>query len=268
MPNLLCFVKINILGGYQMTQNQNSTCFKIPMFLCDRFGNLPLATLTKILVDVSGQHTNAIKGGQVNEYMETHNLAWIILQYHIELDRPPQAGEEITVTTHADGYNRLFCYRKFVVKTSRDKVLAEAEMTFAWLDMDRRKLVRLDPDIMVAFNTLYENRIRRLPSPEVINLNDSDIIKENFNIYYSNIDMNNHVNNTVYIQWAIDSLGIDFLTSHQIKSLNIKYDKEVLQEETVQVLSTIEKDKLIRSLHLIQVENQTNATVEASWVEK
>lgn len=251
-----------------MTKYENKTTLTIPVFLCDRYGELPLSTLTKMMVDVSGRHTDKINDGAINDYMEKHNLSWIILQYHIDITRSPRNGEKITIITYADGYNRLFCYRNFEIFSEEGDLLAKAEMTFAWMDIEKRKLVSLDSQVMDVFGAPYEKRIRRLATPRALDETASNLIKEHFKIYYSDIDVNNHVNNSVYIKWTIDSLGIDFLNSHQINSFNIKYEKEILQGEDVQVLTSIDKNEETRTFHKIQVDNQTNATVEVIWRKK
>lgn len=250
-----------------MTPTSYSKTFKVPMFLCDRFGDLPLSMLTRLMVTVSGSHTNSIDGGSITQYLNDNQTSWIILQYLMDVNRLPKVEEKITITTSANGYNRLFSYRKFEVESSDGELLAEGEMSFAWIDLNKRKMVRLNQDVMARFEAPYEKRIRRYPAPEPPN--EEDVITENFQVHYSDIDMNGHVNNTVYIQWAIDSLGTDFLNNHQVSHLNIKYDKEVLEDQKVLMVSQLDDQGDNKtSHHQLQYEGKNNATVEIEWEER
>ena len=41
--------------------------------------------------------------------------------------------------------------------------------------------------------------------------------EKTFHVRYDDLDINNHVNNTVYITWALEALDCDFRKSHNIK---------------------------------------------------
>jgi Acyl-ACP thioesterase len=44
-------------------------------------------------------------------------------------------------------------------------------------------------------------------------------------IGYYNIDVNKHVNNSYYFDWMVDTLEMDYIANHRIKSMDIKYEK-------------------------------------------
>lgn len=236
----------------------------IPLYLCDRFRELPITMLARLMIDVSSSQTQAISDKKIDEYLKENNLSWIIIQYEIETNRLPKAGEKITIETYAVGYNRLFCYRRFDVYDDEGLKIATALITFAWINTVKRKMARLNPDILEVYGAPMEDKIRRRPAPTA--LDEASSTTTLFDVQYSDIDINNHVNNTIYIKWAIDSLGIDFLNQNLPTYLNIKYDKEVLENQKVTVLtSTQSVNDSILSSHLIKTENQKNSQIEMRW---
>lgn len=236
----------------------------IPLYLCDRHRELPLTMLIRMMLGVSGAQTNKFEDNLVNNYMKENDLSWIILQYELNIERQPKAGETINIETYAVGYNRLFCYRHFNIYGEDEQKISEAVVTFAWINIKKRKMVRLNPDIMSIYGAPKEDKIRRYTSPK---RPDNNVAKAtHFDIQYSDIDINDHVNNTVYVEWAIDSLGIDFVNTHQPTYLKIKFDKEVLEDQDVQVVSsTTESGNKALSKHIIMTALNENALLELTW---
>ena len=52
-----------------------------------------------------------------------------------------------------------------------------------------------------------------------------------FQVSYSNLDLNDHVNNVTYIEWLLDSIPLDFQRSYQLKELEILYLAEALYDD-------------------------------------
>ena len=51
---------------------------------------------------------------------------------------------------------------------------------------------------------------------------------------YSDLDMNGHVNNVNYVEWALDSIGFDVTSKLPLKELFVNYNAEVkLGDEVV-----------------------------------
>ena len=86
-----------------------------------------------------------------------------------------------------------------------------------------------------------------------------------FHVRYDDLDMNGHVNNTVYITWALEALDIDFRNSHKIKALDIYYKHEVKYGEDV--LSCVKSDENITE-HLIKNSktNEQLCLIKIEWI--
>jgi len=47
------------------------------------------------------------------------------------------------------------------------------------------------------------------------------------------IDYNNHINNTVYSNWAIEAIPHDFRHSHRLKKLEVNFKEESFLEDRI-----------------------------------
>lgn len=61
-------------------------------------------------------------------------------------------------------------------------------------------------------------------------------------VRFSALDMNGHVNNAKYYDWAADMVDFEFRKSHQPKHVFIKYNHEVLYGEEINALMSWEDE--------------------------
>ena len=88
-----------------------------------------------------------------------------------------------------------------------------------------------------------------------------------FPVLYHDIDSNFHVNNTVYVNWAMESLispaDEDFLNQHVPEKLSIVYKKEKRPGGSVLVKSNL--DELSSSHEIYDEEGSLLSLVELTW---
>jgi medium-chain acyl-[acyl-carrier-protein] hydrolase len=96
--------------------------------------------------------------------------------------------------------------------------------------MDTRKPQRISL-LKDKFPAAYDRvaldiRLEKLPQ-HTIQANDYTV----HTVPYSAIDVNGHVNNTLYIQWIIDSFPLDYILSHDIYDIEINYLQEAMANQ-------------------------------------
>ncbi|WP_330638651.1 hypothetical protein [Romboutsia hominis] len=93
-------------------------------------------------------------------------------------------------------------------------------------------------------------------------------ISKNFDIRYSDIDINIHVGNSHYIMWIIDSMPFEVLKNYRISELLVAYEKQLKYNNEVVVESQIEyEDDYIIAIHQIVDENKNEISLlESKWV--
>jgi len=80
-------------------------------------------------------------------------------------------------------------------------------------------------------------------------------------VRYADIDFNLHANNAKYIEWAMDCLETDLVTSHRVKRFQINFNAEARLSDTLDIsvaqtgtldryVEGIKEDKSIFQVHI------------------
>ena len=105
-------------------------------------------------------------------------------------------------------------------------------------------------------------------SMDKIERNDEEQYHKQFDIRYSDIDSNNHVNNVKYVEWAIEAVPIEVVNNYILKRIKVTFEKETTYGNKVLVSATVKEiDNInLKSYHTIRNSEGTELTLlEADW---
>ncbi|MGP6139414.1 acyl-[acyl-carrier-protein] thioesterase [Jeotgalibaca sp. A127] len=222
----------------------------VQTYECDVQKEMTLPALINAMVETSGLQSHAL--GNTNEFMNDLGLAWIIIQYDITINRMPTRREEITLETEALSYNRFFTYRAFRAFDEAENLLAEAITTFGVMAVETRKLTTVTQELVAPYQAEEIRTMRR--SPKIQPVNPEKATSMPFRVRYLDIDGNMHVNNAKYFDWIINSVDVDILRNYKMKSISIKYEKEVGYGNVIESRVSFEEmeDGALRTAHVIE----------------
>ncbi|WP_277630796.1 acyl-[acyl-carrier-protein] thioesterase [Atopococcus tabaci] len=245
-----------------MSGKKYSRPHQVRSYECDQTQKMTLPMLLNILMEVSGEQSRLLERGE--EDMMKRGLGWIILQYTMDIQRMPRMGETVEVETQAVQYNKIFTYRHFTVYDKQGKTLVKVQTTFAAIDLEKRKMARITEDLIAPYEAPFEKRLVRVAKPEPVD--DDHAHTTPYRVRFFDIDSNRHVNNSRYVDWTLDALGQDFLTTHEMTHANIKFDKEVLYGQMIDsVCSVREEHGTVVTSHRIQREGTTHCAAHFYW---
>jgi medium-chain acyl-[acyl-carrier-protein] hydrolase len=158
-------------------------------------------------------------------------LFWALSRVKVKIEKLPAWRDEVTLTTWPKGVDRLFALRDFRLSDVDGNAIVLG--TSCWL--------------LVDFEKMRPRRIDSIPRNFPINdrehaLNESlgkITIPANLEMRYerrvmtSDLDVNDHVNNTEYVRWITDCLQTGEGTAGEIRSLQINYLEEAKLGETM-----------------------------------
>jgi len=159
-------------------------------------------TLLNYLGEAADSHIQKL-GVSIQDLLEK-DLLWVLVGYHLKVDRYPLAGETVTINTWYPGRHERFYLRDFEVEGSDGNLIAAATTSWALIDARKRRPVNSEdalPDFPVLERSAVKGRLDRLPPA------DSAHRGEPFIVGSSCLDMYTHVNHVFYIQWALDSVS-------------------------------------------------------------
>ena len=109
----------------------------------------------------------------------------------------------------------------------------------------------------------FEKRENDLKYGKISPLNKIDIEKY-FDIRFDDLDVNQHVNNSNFLVWALESLDYDFRKTKQIKVLDIVFKKEIKYGN--KICSQVEKNNNVTRHILRNFEtNEELCLIQIEW---
>lgn len=226
--SLLCYTIKKTKMRRKNVAKKYSEIHQIPYYECDTENYLKIPTMIKMLIKISEDQSASL--GVSDEFVLSLGLGWIILQHDLTIHRLPQAGESIKLVTEAESYNKYFCYRNFWIYDEAGKECVHMETTFALMDLKERKMGSVPDEVIAPFESEKIKRIKR--GEKILPLETAER-EEEYRVRYYDIDGNKHVNNSVYLDWMLDVLSYEFLSTHVPKTIFIKFNKEVRYGESV-----------------------------------
>ena len=210
----------------------------VPCYDTDASWRLKPASFMNLAQEAAGQH--AVHLGFGYDDLIVSNTAWILSRVHIEFIDAPKWREDITLTTWHKGLNRLFYLRDFILTDKDGRERVKATTSWLVLNLETRRLVR-DPDLIEDGTVCTENVIEA-PADKVVMPKDIEpVLVMEHAVAYSDLDMNCHVNNAMYMQWAMNAVNYEISSERPVKEFTINFNHEIKPMEVVSIYKAIEE---------------------------
>jgi medium-chain acyl-[acyl-carrier-protein] hydrolase len=212
-----------------MTEPLHRQDFPVHSYEVDTEGRLTPRALFAFLQEAAGG--DAARAGYTMERLAEEQLVWVIQWMRVEVERYPSRGETLTVTTWARGFERAIAWREFDVVDHSGARIAVGTSRWAVVDLRARRLARL-PEF-----------IRRSPVPDrppALDRGPSALepaepadLERRFEVRRGDLDMVRHVNNTRYVEWALETVPDEVLEGSRPSSFEIAFRREAVFGDTV-----------------------------------
>ncbi len=243
--------------------------FRVRAYEVDINGLASLASLCNYLQEAAGNHAQKLNVSI--DDLGKENKTWVLLRLRLSITKQPDLGETIKVRTWPSGTDRLFTTRDFEMFDANGEILVKA--TSVWLVIDRttRRPSRLPESVvkLIRPNTpraLTVDLHQQLPEPAHPPRHTAELIARR-----SDLDINGHVNNVHYIEWAVEPMDDAFLLKYRPVELNVQFLAESRQG-TIVISNLNEIDgansKLLRHQLMKKSEETPLARLETRWVKQ
>ena len=194
-------------------------------------GTLKISGLANYFQSLAVFHSDS-SGWPVDKLMEEHR-GWILLHYQIKINSLPKDGELVRAHTWAAGYKRAQADRDFSMTDLDGNELAYASSRWVVMDTERRRPAKLDPDFFDAYVIPDAREVAEAEYAISIPEDAEEISRETFEVKRRDTDTNGHVNNAVYIEWAMDSVPDELYDAADPKEIRVTYKKECRKGDMV-----------------------------------
>lgn len=205
---------------------------KIKSFDVGYDGRVKLSFILNHMQDIAGEHAAAL-GVSIRE-LHKKNLAWVLSRYHIIFVGHPKWGDDIVLRTWPYSKEKHFSLREFEALDDTNEQLLRATSSWMIINLSTRKPVS-PGDVLPDYPV---NPVRMI-ADKFSNLAIDDAYENalDFRVRLNDLDVNGHVNHTVYVEWAIESIPAQFRKDHLIKEIEIVYRGEAFLENSVRSYS-------------------------------
>lgn len=176
------------------------------------------------------------------EIYEKYNCLWMVSRNWVELDTPLRWNEEITIQTWHRGGTGVATYRDFDIFCGGERI-GQAVAQWVMVDADTHKLYRLR-EVSEFQGTdggerMKSIRLHRVPMPKAFQVTGTRYLG------YSDTDINGHINNIHYADFACDALHLEHHGQGKfVREFQISYIGECRAGEELSMGTAVEGNHL------------------------
>jgi medium-chain acyl-[acyl-carrier-protein] hydrolase len=202
--------------------------YSVHTYETDPGGLTRTTTLLNFLQDAAGEHAGRLGLSVIDLFKR--RMTWVLSRYHVRIHRYPATGEALEVTTWPSGKQGYFATRDFEVADAMGGAVLAATSSWMIIDLDRRQRIKVDDIVEIPYAVDKRALDDPFASLPVLTARESET---GFRVEKAHLDWNRHVNNAVYVQWALEGVPQDVLFGRKPVDLEISYRAEALYGDAV-----------------------------------
>ncbi len=237
--------------------------FTVRSYEMDVQGVASVPAICNYLQEVAGNHATEL--GVAVDHLFKKNMTWVLARLHIQVFRFPFWREEIKIETWPSGRQNKFATRDFLIFDQKHNILVKATSSWMIIDLKTQKPIVM-PEFMDEIRLPDRQRAIDDSFPKMT-LPKNPNIERQFDVRLGDLDINQHVNNVKYIEWALESVPLDIWKAKILASLEIVFRAETKYGERI-IIQTEQKENIF--LHRVASEDDQRdlAVLKSTWRDK
>ncbi len=214
----------------------------IDFFDVDFKFNLTVEATARLFQNMATSHSSSIGAGQ--EFLFENGVVWFLHRLEMEFIKYPVLRDEIKMSTWHRGFKRYKGFREYLMESIEGEPLVKGSSVWIFFDLEKKRISKIPNFISQQYeicdDNLFDGQIDEWNACGKIN--PETTIETD--LRYSDFDINEHVNNTVYIG-LLENLyhrTLDGSDKNPIKNIKIRYNREI-DRSKLTIISGWEKEK-------------------------
>ncbi len=212
-----------------MTEPLHRQRFPVHSYEVDTEGRLAPRALCTFLQEAAGG--DAARAGYAMERLAEEGLVWVIQWMRVEVERYPRQGETLHVTTWARPFQRALARREFDVVDDSGARVAVGTSRWVVVDLRARRLARLPEFVRGCPVPDRPPALDR--SPSALEPAEPADLERRFEVRRGDLDTVRHVNNTRYVEWALETVPDEVQERCQPSAFEIAFRREAVYGDAV-----------------------------------
>jgi acyl-ACP thioesterase len=240
--------------------NENIEYLKVRSYEMDSQGFASALTICNYLQEVAGNHATQLGVGVHKLFKQ--QLTWVLSRLHVYFYQYPRWPDTIRIETWPSGRHGKFAIRDFLIYDKNEELIVKASSSWMLLDLKTLRPITM-PDFVVDIEIpdrkrAIDDNFPKIPTP------NHYTIERQFDVRLSDLDINQHVNNVRYLEWALESVPLSAWKSRQLIELEVSFRAETKYGEGILVRTEPHENDF---LHLILSETDKHplAVLRTKW---
>lgn len=208
--------------------------FLVSSFLVNSQRKLGIYSLLNLLQDTAWMHATHLGHGHAETLLD--KTAWVLTRQKVVMTRWPHWGEKITIRTWVRPLQSSFAVRDFEI-LSGDDIIGTSSTSWVLMNIETRTAILSPLEIPFEPRNDY-----RLPyDPKKVLMSHALEPRAKIEVRNSDLDMNEHVNNTRYVQWLLDSIPREWHRQFHLDEYEVNFLSETHSGDQIDILMSPEK---------------------------
>lgn len=198
--------------------------FVVEPFSEDHTGRLAWGYLGNLLLRCASLHAGQCGFGY--DDMQKTRHAWVLSRLVVDLKEMPRTGQEFTIETWVSSVYRQFTDRLFAITSPCGFVYGYAFSTWALIDVTTRQPLEFSQLPDGGFSRYVIERGVPIAGPSRIRLRGVESPVRTAQAYYSDLDINGHVNSIRYVEMMLDLFPLSVHDAAPVNRIDVAYSAE------------------------------------------
>ena len=200
---------------------------------CDHTSHLRLSSIFRFMEE------SAVLDSEQNGFgiwkMVQHGYTYAISRIKLRVNHIPVWGEQLTISTWTKGFfNHKVALKDYSIFDAQGNAVAQA--TSSWLLVNLKTGKAEDPENAPYLPLIFPEHQAISENLELLDVEGTPQLVLAKCARYSDLDMNRHVNNCRYVDWAMDALSLQEIKDHPIRSIQMNYLSQVPFDGNVNII--------------------------------
>lgn len=189
----------------------------------DKFDRIKPSSVLDLFQDAAGQHAEELGVGFAD--MLSREFLWVLTRIKFEIISAPARYQSVVIKTWPLAPNRLNYRREYCIEDLDGNKLIIGSSEWVVIHSAERKLLSV-PDLY-NLNGDYHSEVMFEGKLQKIRDFETEALPRIIDAGFSELDVNDHVNNTKYANYVFDAINPS--EYDVLKTFQIDYRKEVMQ---------------------------------------
>ncbi|KAL4571548.1 hypothetical protein LXL04_018309 [Taraxacum kok-saghyz] len=172
------------------------------------------------------------------------NLFWVVTKMQVMVDRYPTWGDVVQVDTWVAPSGKNGMRRDWLLRDYKTgEILTRASSNWVMMNKETRKLSKIPDEVRAEIEHYFVDappvvEDDNVKLPKLLEEN-ADHVRTGLTPRWSDLDVNQHVNNVKYIGWILESAPQQVVEKYELASITLEYRRECRKDSELKSLTSV-----------------------------